>query len=241
MIKHSVTLDGHNTSISMEEIFWIELKKIAQKQKISLNKLIKKIDEDNSRTDGLSSALRQYILSYIKKEEVKMEVLQAINTRRSIRKYKSDEIKETEIKEILNAAMHAPSAGNQQSWEFIVVTDREKLKEIASVKQYAKMAAGAPLALIICARTTNLAHPNFYEQDCSAATQNALLAAHGLGIGAVWVGINYDKNEDKSFRELFNIPDDINPVSCIIFGYPDEVKEPAERFDKNKIKYNTWK
>lgn len=118
-----------------------------------------------------------------------MDIFEAILTRRSVRQYTSHLVPKKVVKRLLSAAMQAPSAGNQQPWHFIVVTRREQLNAMAEVLPKGKMLAQAPLGIMVCADTTDLKHQDYWVQDCAAATQNLLLAAHASGLGAVWLGV----------------------------------------------------
>lgn len=170
-----------------------------------------------------------------------METFRTIFNRRSIRKYTGQKVSEEEISQLLKAAMYAPSAGNQQPWEFIVVRDREKLKAIASSHKYAKMLPGADSAIAVCADTEKDKYKGKWVQDCSAATQNILLAAHDLSLGAVWIGIYPEEDRVSNLSKILELPEKIVPVTLISIGYPAEnpvLKE--ERFKINKIHYDKW-
>ena len=112
-----------------------------------------------------------------------MDIFEAIHGRRSIRKYTDEPVSDVDVKKILQAAMVAPSAGNQQRWQFVVVRDRETLERIKDVNPYVPMADHAPLGILVCGDVSLEKHPGFWVQDCSAAVQNLLLAVHGLGLG----------------------------------------------------------
>lgn len=163
-----------------------------------------------------------------------------IFSRRSIRKYQPVEIPKNEITIILKAAMQAPSAVNKQPWHFIVIKDRQKLSEITKIHRNASFAAQVSHAILICG-DEYLEHDKGYTiLDCSAATQNILLAANGLGIGACWVGIHPREQRKEAFRELFGLPDHIIPVSMVTLGYPAEEKEMTNRYRSDRVHYNSW-
>jgi len=167
-------------------------------------------------------------------------MLQTILTRISIRRYKNTPICDKDIEDILKAAMAAPSAGNSQPWEFIIIKERELLNKIPNIHPHAQMLLQAPLAILICADLTREKYEGRWMLDCSAASQNILLSVHSKGLGAVWVGIYPDESRMNSFSEMFNLPDNIKPVSLIPIGYPDETKPFSNRFDTNKIHYNKF-
>lgn len=167
-------------------------------------------------------------------------MLETILSRRSIRKFKKTPVPDEDINELLKAAMAAPSAGNSQCWEFIVVNDRKILNEIPKIHPYAQMVLESPVAILVCADLSLEKYQGRWMLDCSAATENILLAAQEKGLGAVWVGIYPEEKRIREFEKLFNIPINIKPVSLIPIGYPDETKSPSNRFDKYKIHYNKY-
>jgi nitroreductase len=167
--------------------------------------------------------------------------MDAIHTRRSIRKYLDKPVAEELIESILRAGMAAPSAGNQQPWHFIVITDRAKLDAIPAFHPYSKMVLTAPTAILVCGDPTGKKWPTFWDQDVSAATQNMLLAARGLGLGTVWVGIYPETERMEGFRKLFALPEHIIPFSLIPLGWPDGQFEAVDRFRPECIHRETWK
>lgn len=169
-----------------------------------------------------------------------METIEAIHTRRSIRKYTKQSVSEDIIKELLEAAMYAPSAGNQQPWHFVVIRERQILDAIPNFHPHAKMLRDAVVAILICADPSLEKYKGRWTQDCSAATQNILLAAHAKGLGAVWVAIHPEAARIKSIQELLSIPESIIPLALIPIGYPAEEKTQPERFNASRIHYNRW-
>ena len=168
------------------------------------------------------------------------KALDFIFTRRSIRKYTSESIDEKTIKLLLKAGSYAPSANNYQPWHFIVITDREKLDKLSMVHPYAKMLQQAPLAILICGDNNIQSILGYQAVDCSAATQNILLAAHALGLGGVWLGVYPREQRMKDIKEFLHLPENINPISLISIGHPaEEIKHP-ERFKEEKIHRNEW-
>jgi nitroreductase len=169
-----------------------------------------------------------------------MELIEGIKTRRSIRKFTKKKVSKKDIEELLRAAMQAPSAGNRQPWHFVVVTDREKLDKVPEFHPYSKMLKEAPLAILICAKSKTDKYCDYWVQDCSAATQNLLLAAHAKGLGAVWLGIYPIDERVNGIKDLFSLPAGVVPLSLNAIGYPAEEKEPIDRYDETKIHYETW-
>mgnify|MGYP000915949258 CR=1 FL=1 len=169
-----------------------------------------------------------------------METIKAILTRRSIRKFTAKAVSDEKIKILLEAAMHAPSAGNSQPWHFIVVKDRKILDKIPDFHPHAMMLKACNTAIIVCADPAMEKYKNRWSQDCSAATENILLAAHASGLGAVWVGIYPVEERVKGTSSLLNLPKRIIPFSIVALGYPAEEKKPGKRFKPDRIHHNTW-
>lgn len=169
-----------------------------------------------------------------------MEVLDAIFERRSIRKYSGEQVTEKEIQTILRAAMYAPSANNQQPWHFIVITDRGILDQIMKAHPYAGMLAGAALAILVCGDEKLELSRGYWVVDCGAATQNLLLAIHGIGLGGVWLGVHPREERKTGIREIFNLPSHIQPFSLVSIGHPGEEKPVPQRFKSERIHYNSW-
>ncbi len=169
-----------------------------------------------------------------------MEVIEAIHTRRSIRLYENKPVSDDLIEEILRAAMMAPSANNKQPWHFVIINDRKTLDKIPEFHPNSKMLKEAPLAILVCADSKAQDHPGYYAQDCSAATQNLLLATHAKGLGAVWLGIYPREQRMEPMKRLIKTPEHIIPFALISIGWPDQKTAPVDRFDKKRIHKNTW-
>jgi nitroreductase len=169
-----------------------------------------------------------------------METLEAICTRTSVREYLKKPISKQDQEEILKAAMHAPSAYNEQPWQFIVIEDPELLHKIATIHPHAKMCDHSLLAILVCSDASLEKTKDFWIQDCSAATQNLLLAAHAKGIGAVWSGVYPREEIFQKFRKLFHLPEKVTPFSLVVLGYPKEKSSKESRYKKERIHYNSW-
>ena len=170
-----------------------------------------------------------------------MEALEAILSRRSIRKYTSEPVQEETAILLLEAAMSAPSAGNEQPWHFIVISDRKILSEISLVHPHAQMLNGAPMAILVCCDERLTRNQNYWVQDCSAATQNILISIQAIGLGGVWVGVYPNEERVTSLRNIFRLSEHVIPFSLISLGHPAEIKPPANRLDRSKIHFNQWK
>jgi nitroreductase len=167
-----------------------------------------------------------------------MELMEAILTRRSIRRFRAESISQETITELLRAAMSAPSATNKQPWHFVIISERNQLDLIPKFHPYSSMLKQARVAIAVCGDVVE--QPNYWVQDCSAATQNILLAAHAKGLGAVWLGIYPRETRVKGLQQMLNLPDHIIPLSLVALGYPDEKKSPSDRYDQSKVHINYW-
>jgi len=168
------------------------------------------------------------------------EAIKNIMTRRSIRKYTGQSVEKEKIEILLKAAMSAPSAGNQQPWDFIVVIQKEIIKKVRQASPYAAPLEGAPLCIIVCADLQKERFPGNWVLDCSAATENILLAAHAIGLGAVWIGIYPEQDRMKYLSRIFDLPENIKPMAVISIGYPAEEKDPADRFIDTSVHWERW-
>ena len=169
-----------------------------------------------------------------------MELLEGLMTRRSVRNFNYRPIDEETIEKMLRAAMQAPSGMNRQPWQFFVITDREILLKIPKVHPHADMTSQASLAVVVCADETILANPKRWALDCSAATLSLQLAAHGLGLGAVWCGVYPDEDRQRELKNLLKLPEMIHPFSLVPIGYPAEPLPIVDRFIPERIHTNQW-
>ena len=170
-----------------------------------------------------------------------MELFDGLLTRRSIRKFTGDKIDDEIIIEMVKAGMYAPSANNTRPWHFIIADDKEIMKSIMEVHPYSSMLSKASHAILVCGDEELQNGPGYYILDCSAATQNILLAAHALGFGAVWLGVAPRDQRIKAMRKIFGLPDHINPVSIIAIGIPVKIPDKIPvRFEPEKIRKNRW-
>ena len=170
-----------------------------------------------------------------------MDTMETILTRRSIRKYTLKPVSDSLIQELINAAMSAPSAGNEQPWHFIIIDDQKILKAIPKIHPYAAMLNVAPKAILICADTTREKEKGYSLIDCAAANENLLLAAHTNGLGACWLGVYPSKDKRVvDLRKLLNIPTHIIPFAIVAIGYPAEHKPKEDRYDESRIHRNIW-
>ena len=169
-----------------------------------------------------------------------MDAMETLLTRRSIRHYTAQAVPDDMIQVILEAAMSAPSAVNEQAWQFIVITDPQVMRDVHKLHPYSDPLNEAAAAILVCGDLNRQLAKGFWVQDCSAATENLLLAAHANGLGAVWMGVYPDQARSESLRRLFCAPDNIVPFALIAIGYPAEHIPPAHRFDAQRIHTNRW-
>lgn len=170
-------------------------------------------------------------------------ILNNIMTRTSIRAYQETPVEDAVIEKILRAGMAAPTARDTRPWNFIVVKDKDLLSQIAEANPNAGMCAKAPLAIVVCgdmSKTLDGPAREYWVDDCSAATENILLAAHALGLGAVWTGFYPNMDRVNAINPILNIPEG-QVVLCVIpMGYPDENREPKDKWNPENIHYDRW-
>lgn len=169
-----------------------------------------------------------------------MDLFSAILQRRSIRKYSGKKLSKQLVDDLLKAAMYAPSAMNNQAWQFVVVDDRQKLDEVLKVISYAEMLKSSQAAILICGDLNLEKNIDYIQQNCSAATQNLMLWAHGVGLGSCWIGVYPVKETVSGLQKLFNLPEYVVPISMVSLGYPAENPIAEERFKPEKVHFNKW-
>lgn len=177
------------------------------------------------------------------KQETSEVVLNNILERTSVRSYLDKSIEEDKIEKLLRAGMAAPTAVNKQPWHFVVVTDKSLLQKLAKANPYAEMVARAPLAIVVCGDMTKALDGNareFWVQDCSAASENILLAATGLGLGSVWTGTYPSEERCAAVSEVLGLPETLIPLNTIVIGYPDGEVTPKDKWQESNISYNMY-
>ena len=166
--------------------------------------------------------------------------MEAIFKRRSIRRYTDQAIEKEQIEKVLKAGMNAPSAGNEQPWQFLVIDDRKLLDRIPDFHPHSRMLYEAPVAIVVCGDMTKVKYKEYWPQDCSAATQNILLSIADLDLGGVWLGVYPREDRVRKLQDLFKMPDGIIPFSIIAMGHPSEKKPPKDIYEPSRIKWNYW-
>lgn len=167
-----------------------------------------------------------------------MELKEVLLKRRSVRKFTNEPVSKENIDELLHAAMSGPSACNKKPWEFYVVTNEDKLKELKSASRFTKISA--KLAIIVCGnlkKALPLKFASYWIQDCSAATENILLRATDLGLGAVWCGAHPQQGAEEKIREILNISKNEIPLNIIFIGHPAEEPDARDQYDESRVHF----
>ena len=166
-----------------------------------------------------------------------------IMTRTSIRQYTDEPVSKADIETMLRAGMAAPTAVNRQPWHFVVINSKEKLAELAGSNPRGGMLKQAALAIVVCGNMDKaLQGPaqGFWVQDCSAATENILLAANALGLGAVWTGLYPDENRAGEVAKILKLPQAFIPLCTIVIGHPAERPQPKDKWKPENVSYNEF-
>ncbi|MDX9981376.1 MAG: nitroreductase family protein [Lentisphaeria bacterium] len=168
--------------------------------------------------------------------------LEALFARRSVRRYTDQPVADAQVRDLLEAAMAAPSACARDPWEFIVLRDGELRAKVAAFLPNGPMLAQAPLGFVVCGdlERAHAGELSYLLQDCSAAIENLLLAAQALGLGAVWLGVHPRQDRIDNLRGLFRLPASILPVACVAVGHPAERPAPRTRYDAARVHPDRW-
>lgn len=170
-------------------------------------------------------------------------VLNNIMTRTSIRDYTEKPIEKEKVELMLRAAMSAPSAGNKQPWRFVVIKDKNTLQKISAHFKTMGMVQKAPMAIVLCGDLTKTFPGDglgLWAEDVSAATENLLLAAHSLGLGAVWCGVYPMEERVTILKEMLKLPENIIPLNVVPIGYPAKASAPKDKWKPENIHYEVW-
>ncbi len=170
------------------------------------------------------------------------DTLTIIAERKSVRRFTGEQVSKENIYKILRAAMAAPAAIHMIPWKFIVLTDKIKLQTLADGLPFAKMLPGAGTGIIVCAvpKDAAMGSEEFAILDCACASENILLAAEALGLGAVWTAIYPNKESEEFVRKVLNIPSHVIPLNLIPVGYPAGDEKPKDKFDDGNIHWENW-
>lgn len=169
------------------------------------------------------------------------EIIDIILSRRSIRQFTAEPVDHETLTLLLKAAMSAPTACNSQPWEFVVVTEPDVLAHLREKILFARY--NAPAAIVVCGNigiANSSAGREHWVQDCSAATENILIAAAGMGLGAVWIGVYPYPSKIKPVAEVLGIPENVTPLSMVYVGHPAETKEPRTQYDEHRVYWQCY-
>lgn len=170
-----------------------------------------------------------------------MDILEHIFARRSIRKFSEKQVNNDILVFLLQAAMAAPTTANNQPWEFIVVNDTEVMNALRKELFFGQYNAVA--AIVVCGNMNFAFSPpsqEYWVQDCSAALQNILLAATGMGLGSVWIGLYPLPSKIKPVRKVLDIPEYVIPLGVVYLGYPNEHKEPRTQYNEKVVYWQKY-
>lgn len=170
------------------------------------------------------------------------EAISCILQRKSVRRYQDVAVENEKVELLLRAAMAAPSSKNRQPWQFVAIRNKETLEELSRLLPYAKMVKDAPLAIAICGdlSKTKEEEKNKWVVDCSAATENLLIAVESLGLGAVWTGVYPDEDRVEHVSTLLNLPSHVIPLNIIPIGYPEGEALPRDKYNPECIHWEKW-
>jgi nitroreductase len=169
--------------------------------------------------------------------------LKVIHSRKSVRHYINRQVNKDDLLTLVKAGMAAPTAMDRRPWAFVIVTDKAKLEELVAGLPYTKMLTSAGAGIVVCG-VLEKALPGegqeFWMQDCSAATENILLAAESMGLGAVWTGVYPSQGKVDHIRKVLGIPESMIPLNVIPVGYPVGDEKPKDKFDPANVHWEKW-
>lgn len=209
---------------------------------IALTSIMALANDSHRCISNQGIVLKSSFISYMETKMLDKDVLTIIRERKSVRSYTGEPVSKEDIDELLHAAMAAPAAIHMMPWKFVVVTDKAKLNTLANGLPFAKMLAAAGTGIVVCAVPQEAAFGNedFAILDCTCASENILLAAEALGLGAVWTAV-YPNKELMSFvRSELNIPQHIIPLNIIPVGYPTGIEKAKDKYDPKNIHWEMW-
>lgn len=171
-------------------------------------------------------------------------VFQNILNRKSVRAYTDRAVSREQLDTLLRAAMAAPTGRDMRPWKFVVIDDKEALAKLAGQLPYAKMLSEAAAAIVVCGDlsvTDDKGKPSTnWTFDCSAATENLLLAAEAMGLGAVWTGVYPYEERQTAVSQALQLPEHIIPLNLIPIGYPKGDPQPKDKYDADNVHFNGW-
>lgn len=188
-----------------------------------------------------------------KSAESTPSAIEVMMTRASVRSFTGEAVSQEQLETILKAGMAAPSAMNGQPWRFVVLTDKDKIESIFGGTPRSGMFTSAGAVIVVCGQTTSMRKPFgqpdaeeteqpniFWFEDCSAAAENILLAAHALGLGAVWTAGYPAENRVEPVAAALGLPQNVLPLCIIPVGVPTEPAAPKDKWKPENIHWNQW-
>ena len=172
----------------------------------------------------------------------KEAILSVIHSRKSVRSFTDQQVSDEDLRTILKAGMAAPTGFDARPWQFIVIKDKNTMKELRKELKYARGLDGSTAAIVVCGDMSKVREeaPEFWITDTSAATENMLLAIEGMGLGAVWCTLYPGEDRMAHARKVLNLPEHIMPMCVIPMGYPVGVEQAKDKFDTNNIHWEKW-
>jgi nitroreductase len=169
-----------------------------------------------------------------------MDAVEALMTRRSVRGFTADPVTDEELEVVLRAAMAAPSASNERPWRFVTIREPGAIARLARTTPFTAPLKTAPVAIVVCADRSATKYPGFWVIDCSAAIENALIAAHATGLGGVWMGVHPFRPFAGAVRRAIGAPRHVAPHSLIALGHPARIPAPVDRYETAWLHEETW-
>lgn len=168
------------------------------------------------------------------------DALTVIHSRKSVRKYLDTPVTKKQIETLLRAGMASPTAADKRPWAFVAITDRAVLDTLWYASPNTKMLRQARAAIVVCGDTRKGLRSDVWVQDCSAASENILLAAEAIGLGAVWCGIYLNPEPTAYVKKVLNLPVEVIPLNIISIGYPTGAEKPKDKWDPSNVHWNGW-
>ena len=169
-----------------------------------------------------------------------MDLLTGLTTRRSIRQFTGEAIPDDTLRALVLAGLSAPSARNRRPYEFVVLRSRETFRQLAEANPYAHMLPQADAVLVVCGDANCEQKDEFLQQTCGAAVENILLAAHGLGLGAVWCGVRTGSDWEALLGRVMHLPEGVRAMQVVALGHPAETPAPRDYWTPEKLHWETW-
>ena len=169
-----------------------------------------------------------------------MDALDLLLTRRTVRVFEPVPVPAADVERLLRVLMQSPSASDARPWQFVVVDRRGLLDELEAAMPHCEMLKTAPLGLLVCAEPAREKIPGFWPQDCAAAAENLLIAAHALGYGACWIGLHPVADREAAVRRVLGLPDGLVPFALVALGHPAEFPGREDRYDPSRVHRNGW-